>query len=232
MIPPLFSDFSLTPEAPAEVDKGSTLNPTPRVQVIDRPVVSALAQGDTESADTLAYPKKSSIFYYDMVASTQITRRHTALADRILSQCSDFVANVQVATFIEILGHDHQADYYVIFHNPKSIAWIVHYAPVSFRGTTQAKHAHEYWVHMSNFPGPHFSTPKGLQSPKHVLGTIAIDALTSGASSPISVILDLFSGEENKHQGYAIGWSRSSITLPSLNFEQPNYRTTSSRVAS
>lgn len=221
MLPSPSCTLTFNPKTPVEVNRLALLTSTqinndstltPQDQLIARPASTTPAHSDTESANTPTHPKGSLIFHHDVIVSTQnITERHTALADHILSQCGDSVARPPVMMFLEISGHDHQADYYVVVHKSKTIAWVVDQVPESFKGATQAEHEHEHWIHMENFPGPQFSTPEDLRSLKHVLGSDAIDALTSeGSTSPMSVeriktylaMLNPSSGEGDVYQTY------------------------------
>ncbi|KAG8729690.1 hypothetical protein FRC10_003516, partial [Ceratobasidium sp. 414] len=156
-------------------------------------VVSAARQSDATSAliegNHVVHPEGSLIYWDDRLVSCHpITGAHRSLCAYILSRChGDSIAQAKVTVFIEIRGHL-QADYYVIMHESKMIAWVNCQLPESFADATPAKHDHEYWIHMENFPGPFFSLPEDRQNLVNVMASLAVDASTSdGSTSPMSV---------------------------------------------
>lgn len=219
------SAYSLNPVAPGDVDRFTVANiriesgPQYRLPVsrskcdpsqasnVSLVSLSVLAVGK------LVHPEGSVIFSHGNVVSSQpLTEAHLSLAEFILGECDGSVAEAEAVTvFVELRSW--QANYYVVVHESKSIVWAAE-SPDSFQDATSTKHEHEYWIHMENFPGPHFSTPGDLQLLKNVLASNAIDVATSdGSTSPMSVQqietnlkqLDQFSTEGNIHQTYAIG---------------------------
>ncbi|CAE6434941.1 unnamed protein product [Rhizoctonia solani] len=189
----------------------SALEISPRTPIA-RSMVTVSVHGTTRSTGTVVHPEGGSISYRDGIVSTQtLTDAHATIADHILDQCEGSTEDAEITVFIYVLGR--QIDYYVVDHESKSIIWADGQVPESFKGATRAKHEHEYWVHMENFPGPRFSTPEDLRLLKDVLSSNAIDALTSeGSTSPMSVqqihthlkSLESFSNSGDIYQTYAV----------------------------
>ncbi|CAE6454070.1 unnamed protein product [Rhizoctonia solani] len=213
--------FTLAPKTPTEFDRFTPVN----YVKIDNELASSLALGEsarsaiavsiygsTQSVGTIVHPEGGLVSYRGCVVSTQnLTDSHVAIAGHILEQCERSAEDAEITVFIYILGR--QIDYYVVDHESKAIIWAAGQVPESFKGATRAKHEHEYWIHMENFPGPRFSTPEDLCLLKDVLSSNAIDALTSeGSTSPMSVqqiqthlkSLESFSSGGGIHQTYAV----------------------------
>ncbi|KAG9080039.1 hypothetical protein FRC06_007140 [Ceratobasidium sp. 370] len=98
-------------------------------------------------------------------------------------------------------------------HESKMITWIDYQLPESFTDATPAKHDHEYWIHMENFPGPFFASPQDRQNLVNVMASLAVDASTSdGSTSPMSVeqiekglqMVNSFGDEVDINQTYSI----------------------------
>ncbi|CCO31754.1 hypothetical protein BN14_05804 [Rhizoctonia solani AG-1 IB] len=215
--------YVLNAKAPTEFDRFTAVHsikikePALTLAIIPKsPVTSSTVtvsiRGSTWLRGTVVHPEGGPIFYSDCVVSTQtLTDVHSTIANYILDQCSASTETAEITIFIYILGR--QIDYYVIDHESKSIIWANGQVPESFKGATRAKHEHEYWIHLENFPGPHFSTPGDLRLLKDVLSSYAIDSLTSeGSTSPMSVqqiqthlkSLESFSSNGDIHQTYAV----------------------------
>ncbi|KAG8731771.1 hypothetical protein FRC11_002398 [Ceratobasidium sp. 423] len=216
--------YTLNAKVPTEFDRFTPVNyvkidndlasalTVPAEGPMARSAIAVSARGSTQSVGTITHPEGGPISYRDCVVSTQnLTDTHVAIAGHILDQCERSSEDAEISIFIYILGR--QIDYYVVDHEPKAIIWATGQVPESFKGATRAKHEHEYWIHMENFPGPRFSTPEDLCSLKNVLSSNAIDALTSeGSTSPMSVqqiqthlkSLDSFSSSGDIHQTYAV----------------------------
>ncbi|KAL5638208.1 hypothetical protein ACGC1H_005046 [Rhizoctonia solani] len=223
-MPSLPASYTLNPKAPTEFDR---FGPVHCVK-IDNELVSALAasgenplarstistsiRGSTRSVGTIIHPEGGPISYRSCIVSTQnLTDAHVAIAGHILDRCERSSDNAEITVFLYILGR--QIDYYVVDHDSKAIIWVSGQVPESFKGAIRAKHEHEYWIHMENFPGPRFSTSEDLCLLKEVLASNAIDALTSeGSTSPMSVqqiqthlkSLELFSSSGDVQQTYAV----------------------------
>ncbi|KAJ1305910.1 hypothetical protein OPQ81_010629 [Rhizoctonia solani] len=220
----LQAPFTLNAKTPTEFDRFSPVH----YVKIDNELASSLAVnggnplarsaisvslcGSNRSAGIIIHPEGGPISYRGCIVSTQnLTEAHATIASHILDQCELSSENAEVTLFIYILGC--QIDYYVVDHDSKAIIWAAGRVPESFKGATRAKHEHEYWIHMENFPGPRFSTPEDLCLLKRVLSSNAIDALTSeGSTSPMSVqqiqthlkSLESFGSSGNIHQTYAV----------------------------
>ncbi|CUA74533.1 hypothetical protein RSOLAG22IIIB_05593 [Rhizoctonia solani] len=216
--------YSLISITPAQLDRFTPVN----YVKIDSDLVSALSdsEGDhlarssiavgahasSQSVGTIVHPEGGPISYRSCVVSTQnITDAHVSAAGRILDQCEIPSKSAEITVFLYIVGH--QVDHYVVDHESKAIIWAAGKAPESFKGAIRAKHEHEYWIHMENFPGPRFSTPEDIRLLKEVLASNAIDVLTSeGSTSPMSVqqiqthlkSLESFSSSGDVHQTYSV----------------------------
>ncbi|KAH7312139.1 hypothetical protein B0J17DRAFT_711276 [Rhizoctonia solani] len=216
--------FTLNAKTPTEFDRFSPVH----FIKIDSELASALSisaqsplarsaiavsiNGSTRSVGTIVHPEGGPISFRGCVVSTQnLTDTHVAIAGHILDRCERSTEALEISVFIYILGR--QIDYYVVDHESKEIIWVAGQVPESFSDATRAKHEHEYWIHMENFPGPRYSSPDDLSSLKHVLSSNAIDALTSeGSTSPMSVqqiqahlkSLESFSNSRDVHQTYAV----------------------------
>ncbi|KAG9077179.1 hypothetical protein FRC06_009060 [Ceratobasidium sp. 370] len=200
-------DVTLTPIPPSQVDRFTTVLPT-----CWSPESTAAPTITPEGS--IVHPEGSLIYWGDQLVSSQpITSIHQSLCAHILSHCADLIAHANVTVFIEIGDHS-QADYYVVVHDYKTIAWIDNHLPESFVVATPAEHEHEYWIHMENFPGPFFSSPEDRQHLVNVMASMAVDASTSdGSTSPMSAeqigchlrMLSSFGGDMDEYQTYAIG---------------------------
>ncbi|CAE6507325.1 unnamed protein product [Rhizoctonia solani] len=208
----------LNPIAPTEFDR---FTPVSYVK-IDNNLVSALSDsqgnhlarvhGSSQSVGTVVHPEGGPFSYRSYIVSTQnITDAHVAIAGRILDQCETLSKSAEITVFLYIVGQ--QVDHYVVDHESKTIIWASGKAPESFKGAIRAKHEHEYWIHMENFPGPRFSTPEDLRLLKEILASYAIDVLTSeGSTSPMSVqqiqthlkSLESFSSSGDVYQTYCV----------------------------
>ncbi|KAG8725795.1 hypothetical protein FRC11_001488, partial [Ceratobasidium sp. 423] len=220
----LLDSYTLNAKAPTECDRFTPVNyvkvdselppglATDTDSTLARSTVAVSTRGSTQSLGTIVHPEGGLISYRGCIVSTQnLTGAHVALAVLILDQCGRSAEDAEITVFTYIMGC--QVDYYVVDHEAKIIVWTDGQVPESFKGATCAKHEHEYWIHMENFPGPRFSTPEDLRSLKHVLSSNAIDALTSeGSTSPMSVqqiqthlkSLESFSGSGDIHQTYVV----------------------------
>ncbi|CAE6445559.1 unnamed protein product [Rhizoctonia solani] len=216
--------YALNPKTPTEFDRFAPVHfvktDNDLASALSLSGQSALARsaiaisigGSTRSVGTIVHPEGGPISFRGCIVSTQIlTDTHVAIAGHILDQSERSTEDREISVFIYILGR--QIDYYVVDHESKEIIWASGQVPESFRDATRAKHEHEYWIHMENFPGPRYSTPDDLSSLKHVLSSNAIDALTSeGSTSPMSVqqiqthlkSLESFSNSRDVHQTYAV----------------------------
>ncbi|CAE6425775.1 unnamed protein product [Rhizoctonia solani] len=210
------ASYTLSAKAPTEFDRFTPVN----YVKVDNELVAALAvsstivstHGSTQSVGIIVHPEGGLISHHGCVVSTQnLTDAHVAIAGHILEQCEVSSEGAEITVFVYIMGR--QIDYYVVDHKPKAIIWAAEQIPESFKGATRAKHEHEYWIHMENFPGPRFSTPGDLCLLKSVLSSNAIDALTSeGSTSPMSVqqiqthlkSLESLSSSGDIHQTYAV----------------------------
>ncbi|CAE6490340.1 unnamed protein product [Rhizoctonia solani] len=221
--------YTLNAKAPTEFDRFTPVN----YVKVDNDLASALGvttdnplsqsmiavtiRDSIQSLGTIVHPEGGLISYRGCIVSTQnLTDTHVAIAAHIVEKCDGYAKDAEITIFIYIMSR--QVDYYVVDHKARTIVWADGQAPESFEGATRAKHEHEYWIHMENFPGPRFSTPEDLCLLKDVLSSNANDALTSeGSTSPMSVpqiqahltFLESFSGASGIHQTYAVArlWS-------------------------
>ncbi|CAE6539642.1 unnamed protein product [Rhizoctonia solani] len=177
-----------------------------------RSSIAESTHGFSQSTGTIVHPEGSPISYRSCIVSTQnITDAHVSAEGLILDQCEIPSKSAEIAVFLYIVGH--QVDHYVVDHESKAIIWAAGKVPESFKGAIRAKHEHEYWIYMENFPGLRFSTPEDLRLLKEVLASNAIDVLNSeGSTSPMSVqqiqthlkSLESFSSSGDVHQTYSV----------------------------
>ncbi|KAF8756741.1 hypothetical protein RHS01_04546 [Rhizoctonia solani] len=217
------ASYTLSAKTPAEFDRfapvhsikvdefESALSIRPNHQFVP-PTVAISTYNSAQAIGTVVHPEGGPISYRGCIVSTQIvTDVYVTIGDHILDQCDLSKENAEITIFVQIQGC--QIDYYVVDHDSKAIIWAGGDVPKSFKGATRARHEHEYWIHMENFPGPRFSTPDDLRLLKHVLSSNAIDVLTSdGSTSPMSVqqiqthlkSLEVFSSGGDIYQTYAV----------------------------
>ncbi|QRW25228.1 hypothetical protein RhiXN_07177 [Rhizoctonia solani] len=222
-MPSHLAPYTLVAKAPTEFDRfipaqsikieelESALSIIPN-NPVSQPTTSLSIHNSAPPIGTVVHPEGGPISYRGCIVSTQtLTDAHSIIADRILDRCERPAEDAKITIFLYVLGR--QIDYYVVDHESKAITWAAGQVPESLKGATRAKHEHEYWIHMENFPGPRFSTPDDLRLLKHVLSSNAIDALTSeGSTSPMSVqqiqthlkSLESFSSGGDIHKTYAV----------------------------
>ncbi|KAF8706871.1 hypothetical protein RHS03_04765, partial [Rhizoctonia solani] len=217
------ASYTLSAKTPAEFDRfapvhsikvdefESALSIRPNHQFVPS-TVAISTYNSAQAIGSIVHPEGGPISYRGCIVSTQIvTDVYVTIGNHILDQCDLSKENAGITIFVQIQGC--QIDYYVVDHDSKAIIWAGGDVPKSFKGATRAKHEHEYWIHMENFPGPRFSTPDDLRLLKHVLSSNAIDVLTSdGSTSPMSVqqiqthlkSLEVFSSGGDIYQTYAV----------------------------
>ncbi|KAG9092540.1 hypothetical protein FS749_015652 [Ceratobasidium sp. UAMH 11750] len=210
------TNFTFNAIAPTQVNRFVALT-QPSTGKSPGAVVSVARNSDATSApvpgNRVVHPEGSLIYWDANLVSCQlITDTHLSLCAQIISRGGDSIARAKFTVFVEIRDHS-RADYYIIMHESKMVAWIDYQLPESFADATPAKHDHEYWIHMENFPGPFFASPQDRQNLVNVLASLAVDASTSdGSTSPMSVeqidkdlrMLSSFGDEVDITQTYSI----------------------------
>ncbi|KAG8698351.1 hypothetical protein FRC08_005985 [Ceratobasidium sp. 394] len=203
---PSMVDFDLEPIVPSQVNRYTT--DLPNYWSSESAATSIISSGNH-----IVHPEGSLIYWENTLVSSQpITSTHQFLYAHVLGRLDGAIAQEDVTVFIEIRDHS-RAGYYVIVHDSKTIAWVDQHLSESFADVAPTKHHHEYWIHMENFPGPHFASSEVRQNLMNVMASLAIDAATSdGSTSPMSPeqiqrhlqMLNSFGGDMDQHQTYAI----------------------------
>ncbi|KAG8706658.1 hypothetical protein FRC08_000921, partial [Ceratobasidium sp. 394] len=185
------TNFTFNAIAPTQVNRFVT--PTqPLTGKSPGSVISVTRNSDATGApipvNYVVHPEGPLIYWDASLVSCQpITDTHLSLCAQIIGRGGDSIARAKVTVFVEVRDHS-RADYYIIMHESKTVAWIDYQLPESFADATPAKHNHEYWIHMENFSGLLFPSHEDRQNLVNVLASLAVDASTSdGSTSPMSV---------------------------------------------